>query len=118
MTEDRVEDVMCLDIVLDSVEPLGVMVLDANKLLPTFKVESPQEFAVTPVICQCVKEGVEVGNFLVEVGEDGKKAKLFVDDSKLVVSKDSFFEGKDLFSVHVLRQFLLVSRFDRTLCST
>jgi hypothetical protein len=42
-----------------------------------------------------------VGNFLVEMGEDGKKAKLFVDDSELVVGKDSFFEGKDLFLVHV-----------------
>jgi hypothetical protein len=59
-----------------------------------------------------------VSNFLVKVGENGKKAKLFVDDSELVVGKDSFFEGKDLFSVHVLKEFLLVSRFDRTLCST
>jgi hypothetical protein len=41
---------MGLDIVLDSVEPLGVMVSDTNKLLPTFKMESPQEFTVTPVI--------------------------------------------------------------------
>jgi hypothetical protein len=32
---------------------------------------------------------------LVEMGEDGKEAKLFVDDSELVVGKDSFFEGKD-----------------------
>jgi hypothetical protein len=49
--EDGVEDVMGLDIVLDSVEPLGVMVLDLNKLFPVFKVESPQEFAIAPVIC-------------------------------------------------------------------
>jgi hypothetical protein len=38
---------------------------------------------------------------LVEMGEDGKKAKLFVDDSKLVVGKDSFFKGEDLFPIHV-----------------
>jgi hypothetical protein len=42
---------MGLDIVLDSVEPLGVMVSDLNKLLPAFKVKLPQEFAVAPVIC-------------------------------------------------------------------
>jgi hypothetical protein len=42
---------MGLDIMLDSVEPLGVMVSDLNKLLPMFEVESPQKFAVTPVIC-------------------------------------------------------------------
>jgi hypothetical protein len=101
-TEDGVKDVMGLDVVLDSVEPLGVMVSDANKLLPTFEVKSPQEFAVTPVIRECVKEGVEVGNFLVEVGEDSKQAKLFVDDGELVVGEDSFFEGKDLFPVHVV----------------
>jgi hypothetical protein len=51
MMEDRVEDVMSLNVMLDSVEPLGVMVSDLDKFLPTFKVESPQEFAVTPVIC-------------------------------------------------------------------
>jgi hypothetical protein len=51
MTEDGVEDVMCLDIMLDSVEPLGVMVSNLNKLLPTFKMESPQELAVAPVVC-------------------------------------------------------------------
>jgi hypothetical protein len=101
-TEDGVKDVMGLDVVLDSVEPLGIMVSDANKLLPTFKVESPQEFAVAPVICECVKEGVEVGNLLVEVGENSKQAKLFVDDGELVVGKDSFFEGKDLFPVHAV----------------
>jgi hypothetical protein len=50
-TEDGVEDVVSLDIVLDSVEPLGVVVSDLNKLLPTLKMESPQEFAVTPIIC-------------------------------------------------------------------
>jgi hypothetical protein len=49
--EDGVEDVMGLDIVLDSMEPLGVMVSDLNKLLPALKMESPQEFAVAPVIC-------------------------------------------------------------------
>jgi hypothetical protein len=48
--EDGIEDVMGLDVVLDSVEPLGVMVSDLNKLLPTFKVEAPQKFAVAPVI--------------------------------------------------------------------
>jgi hypothetical protein len=48
--EDGVEDVMGLDIVLDSVEPLGIMVSDLNKLLPTLKMESPQKFAVAPVV--------------------------------------------------------------------
>jgi hypothetical protein len=38
---------------------------------------------------------------LVEVGEDGEKSKLFVDDGELVIGKDSFFKGKDLFPVHV-----------------
>jgi hypothetical protein len=42
-----------------------------------------------------------VGDFLVKVGEDGKKTKLFVDDSELVVGKDSFFKGEDLFPIHV-----------------
>jgi hypothetical protein len=42
-----------------------------------------------------------VGDFFVEVGEDGKETKLFVDGGELVVSKDSFFEGKDLFPIHV-----------------
>jgi hypothetical protein len=42
---------MGLDIVLDSVEPLGVMVSDLNKLLLAFKVKSPQEFTVAPVVC-------------------------------------------------------------------
>jgi hypothetical protein len=93
---------MGLDVVLDSVEPLGVVMSDANKLFPTFKVESPQEFAIAPVIRECIKEGVEVGNFLVEMGEDSKQAKLFVDDGELVVGKDSFFEGKDLFPVHAV----------------
>jgi hypothetical protein len=50
MTEDGVEDVVGLDIVLDSMEPLSIMVSDLNKLLPTFKVKSPQEFAVAPVV--------------------------------------------------------------------
>jgi hypothetical protein len=50
-TEDGVEDVMGLDIVLDSVEPLGVMVSDANKFFPTFKVESPQPLAIAPIVC-------------------------------------------------------------------
>jgi hypothetical protein len=40
-----------LDIVLDSVEPLGVVMSDLNKLLPMFKVKSPQKFAVAPVVC-------------------------------------------------------------------
>jgi hypothetical protein len=51
MTEDRVKDVMGLDVVLDSVEPLSVVVSDLNKLFPTFEMESPQKFTVTPVIC-------------------------------------------------------------------
>jgi hypothetical protein len=51
MTEDRVEDVMGLDVVLNSVEPLGIMMLDSDKFLPPFEMESPQKFAVTPVVC-------------------------------------------------------------------
>jgi hypothetical protein len=51
MMEDGVEDVVCLDIMLDSVEPLGVVVSDLNKLFPMFEMELPQEFTVTPVIC-------------------------------------------------------------------
>jgi hypothetical protein len=51
MMEDGVEDVMCLDVVLDSVEPLGVMMSDLDKFLPPFEVKSPQEFTVAPVIC-------------------------------------------------------------------
>jgi hypothetical protein len=51
MMEDGVEDMMSLDIVLDSMEPLSVVVSDLNKLLPTFKMESPQEFTVAPIIC-------------------------------------------------------------------
>jgi hypothetical protein len=43
-----------------------------------------------------------VGNFLIEMGEDSEQAKLFVDDGKLVVGEDSFFEGKDLFPVHAM----------------
>jgi hypothetical protein len=34
--EDGVKDVMGLDVMLDSVEPLGVVVSNANELLPTF----------------------------------------------------------------------------------
>jgi hypothetical protein len=51
MTEDGVKDVVSLNVVLDSLELLGVMVLDLDEFFPTFKVESPQEFAVAPVIC-------------------------------------------------------------------
>jgi hypothetical protein len=51
MTEDGVEDVVGLDIVLDSVKPLGVVISDADELFPTFKVESPQPLAVAPVVC-------------------------------------------------------------------
>jgi hypothetical protein len=43
-----------------------------------------------------------VGDFLVQVGEECKEMKLFVDGGKLIVSKDSFFEGKDLFPVHAV----------------
>jgi hypothetical protein len=50
MMEDGVEDVMGLDVVLDSMEPLGVMMSDSDEFFPTFEVESPQEFAVAPVI--------------------------------------------------------------------
>jgi hypothetical protein len=51
MTEDGVKDVMSLDIVLDSVEPLGVMVSDLDEFLPMFKMELPQELTVAPIIC-------------------------------------------------------------------
>ena len=50
VTEDGVEDMMSLDVMLNSVEPLGVMVSDLDEFLPTFEVKSPQEFAVTPVV--------------------------------------------------------------------
>jgi hypothetical protein len=43
-----------------------------------------------------------VGDFLVKVGEECEEAKLFVNGSELVVSKDSFFKGKDLFPVHAV----------------
>jgi hypothetical protein len=49
--EDGVEDVVGLNVVRDSIEPLGVMVSDLNEFFPTFEVESSQEFTVTPVIC-------------------------------------------------------------------
>jgi hypothetical protein len=48
--EDGIEDVMGLDVMLDTVEPLCVVVSDLDKFLPTFKVESPQEFTVAPVV--------------------------------------------------------------------
>jgi hypothetical protein len=51
MTEDRVEDVMGLDVVLDSMEPLSVMMSDSDKFLPPFEMESPQKLAVAPVVC-------------------------------------------------------------------
>jgi hypothetical protein len=43
-----------------------------------------------------------VGDFLIEMSEDSKQAKLFVNDGELVVGKDSFFEGKDLLPVHMV----------------
>jgi hypothetical protein len=39
--EDRVEGVVCLDVVHDSVEPLGVVMANVDKLLLAFKVKSP-----------------------------------------------------------------------------
>jgi hypothetical protein len=50
VAEDRVEDMVCLNIVCDSIEPLSVMVTDLDELFPIFKVESPQEFIITPVV--------------------------------------------------------------------
>jgi hypothetical protein len=50
VTEDGVEDMMSLDVVLNSMEPLGVMVSDLDEFFLTFKVKSPQEFAVAPVV--------------------------------------------------------------------
>jgi hypothetical protein len=51
MMEDGVEDVVCLDIMHNSIEPLSIVVTDLDKFLPTFEVESPQEFIVVLVIC-------------------------------------------------------------------
>jgi hypothetical protein len=51
MTEDGIEGVMGLDVVCDPEKPLGVMVSDLDKFLPTFKVKSPQPLIVSPVIC-------------------------------------------------------------------
>jgi hypothetical protein len=42
-----------------------------------------------------------VGDFFIQMSEECKETKLFIDGGKLVVGKDSFFEGKDLFPVHV-----------------
>jgi hypothetical protein len=50
MTEDGVEGVMGLNVMRDSMEPLGVMVSDLDEFFPTFKVESPQEFTIAPVV--------------------------------------------------------------------
>jgi hypothetical protein len=50
LAEDRVEDVVCLDIMCDSIEPLHVMVLDTDELFPMFEVKSPQEFVVSPIV--------------------------------------------------------------------
>jgi hypothetical protein len=50
LAEDRVEGVVCLDVIHDSIEPLGVMVSNVDKLFPMIKMESPQEFIVTPVV--------------------------------------------------------------------
>jgi hypothetical protein len=51
MMKDGVEDVMGLDIMLDSVEPLGIVVSDLDEFFPTFEVESPQPLTITPVVC-------------------------------------------------------------------
>jgi hypothetical protein len=51
MMEDGVEGVMGLNVMCDSVEPHGVMVSDLNEFFPPFEVESPQEFAIAPVVC-------------------------------------------------------------------
>jgi hypothetical protein len=102
MAEDRVEDMVCLDVVLDSMKPLSVVVTDLDELFPTFEVEPPQEFTITPIICQCVEEGVEVGDFLIEVGKKCEETKLFVDSGELVVGKDSFFKGKDFLPIHLM----------------
>jgi hypothetical protein len=50
VSEDRVEDVVCLNVMHDSVEPLGIVMANADKLFPTFKVKSSQEFIITPVV--------------------------------------------------------------------
>jgi hypothetical protein len=41
---------MSLDVMLNSVEPLSVMVSDPDEFLPVFEVKSPQEFTVAPVV--------------------------------------------------------------------
>jgi hypothetical protein len=41
-----------------------------------------------------------VGNFLIQMGEECSKSELFIDSGEVVVGKDSFFEGKDLFPIH------------------
>jgi hypothetical protein len=50
VSEDGVEDVVRLNIMRDSVEPLGVMMTNVDELFPTFEVESSQEFVITPVV--------------------------------------------------------------------
>jgi predicted RNA-binding protein len=50
MAEDGVEGVVCLDVMGNSKEPLSIVVIDLDKFLPTFEVESSQEFAVAPII--------------------------------------------------------------------
>jgi hypothetical protein len=51
MVKDRVEGVVCLDVVCNAVEPLSIVVTDLDKFLPAFEVESPQEFTIAPVVC-------------------------------------------------------------------
>jgi hypothetical protein len=50
LAEDGVKFMVCLDISSDSFEPLCVVMMDADKFLPTFEVESPQVFIVTPIV--------------------------------------------------------------------
>jgi hypothetical protein len=50
VVEDGVEDVVCLDVVCDSIEPLSIVMMDADKLFPMFKMKSPQKFVITPVV--------------------------------------------------------------------
>jgi hypothetical protein len=51
MSEDGVEGVMGLNVMLDSVEPLGVVVSDSDKFFPLFKMKLPQPLIVSPVVC-------------------------------------------------------------------
>jgi hypothetical protein len=41
---------VCLDVMCDSIEPLGVVVTNVDELFPMFEVKSSQEFVIAPVV--------------------------------------------------------------------